>query len=300
VAGGHTFAQVASGPTHVCAVTTSGELWCWGNTLYGQLGHPVRVDPTTGESKPGEGQPVRVEGLPPMKQVAVALGTTCALSTEGALWCWGRRTELTTAGGGLFPPSSADSDGVVAPFRLGGPRAYSRVVLGQSTGCLLLDDGSVECWGTLSGLSGPPCGGNSMYPCAAPVPVDFGVPLVDLAVADFTVCGIAKETGDEYCLAQGRPPALTKNGPFVALAMGGFSTCFTSKDGVVSCEALGQTSGSETWPRLHGVSSNADARCGIDGAGDVWCWGTNSGGIFGDGSIDSSDPPVRTSNPFRY
>lgn len=228
-----------------------------------------------------------------------ALGTTCVLSTGGELWCWGRQGVLTTAGGGLFPPSPTAAEGVVAPFRLGGPRPYARVVLGQSTGCLLLDDGSVECWGMLSGLSGPPCGGNTMYPWAAPVPVDFGVPLVDLAGNEHLACGIAKDTGDEHCLAQGRPPALTKNGPFVALSMGGFSTCFTSKEGVVSCEALGQTSGSATWPRLHGVSSNADARCGLDGAGDVWCWGANSGGLFGEGSIGSSDVPVKTSNPYQ-
>lgn len=38
VAGGHTWRSVSAGTLSVCGITTGGELFCWGNNRYGQLG----------------------------------------------------------------------------------------------------------------------------------------------------------------------------------------------------------------------------------------------------------------------
>src|SRR6266702_3138988 len=38
VAGGHVFSSLRAGNSHTCAVTTSGDAYCWGDNGSGQLG----------------------------------------------------------------------------------------------------------------------------------------------------------------------------------------------------------------------------------------------------------------------
>ena len=64
-----------------CAVTTSGDVSCWGQNDYGQAG-----DGTTTL----RAAPEAVEGLPePIVRVEVTRRTTCALGVSGRIHCWG-------------------------------------------------------------------------------------------------------------------------------------------------------------------------------------------------------------------
>ena len=74
-------AGISSHGISTCAVTTAGGATCWGDNFRGQLG-----DGTTGSS----GTPVGVTGLSSgVAAVAAGYYHGCALSTTGAVKCWG-------------------------------------------------------------------------------------------------------------------------------------------------------------------------------------------------------------------
>ncbi|WP_434417844.1 RCC1 domain-containing protein [Nannocystis pusilla] len=73
---------LAAGDRHMCVLTESGEVWCWGSNDRGQIGDggfAVELAPT------------RVEGAPQdLRVVVMPTSATCALDERGAVSCWGR------------------------------------------------------------------------------------------------------------------------------------------------------------------------------------------------------------------
>jgi alpha-tubulin suppressor-like RCC1 family protein len=75
-------AKIAAGQFHTCAASTAGALTCWGDNSKGQLG----INVVGGRSL----VPVGVNGLGSGIAAAAAGGFhTCALTTSGAITCWG-------------------------------------------------------------------------------------------------------------------------------------------------------------------------------------------------------------------
>ena len=81
--------SIAAGEGHSCAVKTDGTVWCWGGASDGEVG-----DGTTGDANFLRLTPVQVvDGgggfLTGVKAVTANWYTTCALKTDGTVWCWG-------------------------------------------------------------------------------------------------------------------------------------------------------------------------------------------------------------------
>jgi len=82
---GGAFVSVSAYFSHVCAVSATGELSCWGSNDQGQLG--IGSDAQTGPL------PAPVAGGGRYKAVTAGRQFTCALTQDGAAQCWGRNTE---------------------------------------------------------------------------------------------------------------------------------------------------------------------------------------------------------------
>jgi alpha-tubulin suppressor-like RCC1 family protein len=77
------WSQVSCGRYFTAAVTTSGELYAWGNNLRGQIGN------NSSGALQNFSSPVQVGALTTWDQVACGYAHTLAIKNDGTLWAWG-------------------------------------------------------------------------------------------------------------------------------------------------------------------------------------------------------------------
>lgn len=96
----------ANNPQRWCASGVSGAVYCWGNNASGQAGDGTQSYAI---------QPVKVAGLPgPAAQVKTVPRATCALLTNGKVYCWGDNAFGQLGDGRLKVPSLVPQE-VVLP-----------------------------------------------------------------------------------------------------------------------------------------------------------------------------------------
>lgn len=86
VARGATKVQV--GQNHACALLEDGKVICWGRNDFAQTGTPANLTPRC-DGLPCQPSPAPVVGIPPAVDLATVGITTCALSQDAELYCWG-------------------------------------------------------------------------------------------------------------------------------------------------------------------------------------------------------------------
>lgn len=126
------FKLVSSGGGHVCAITASGQAYCWGANERGQLGNGAFGD--------GELQPVPVTGGLTFATISASLGTTCGVTIDGVAYCWGEN------GNGQLGNGSTTASSV--PMRVSGPLTFASITASTNHTCAMTVDGEPYCWGS--------------------------------------------------------------------------------------------------------------------------------------------------------
>lgn len=302
---------VVAGQFHTCALTTDGDVKCWGANSEGQLGDGTNDPRNT---------PVTVDLGVGVTATAIAAGEyhTCAVLDDGGVKCWGRNGNGQLGNGQTTnsnTPVDVCTDGPTCSTLLDNITA---IAPGQFHTCALNTAGGVQCWGyNVEGQLGDD---GSIWQSLVPVQVlglMSGVSSISAGLNHTCaiVSGGAKcwgkndqgQLGDNSIVNKLTPvdvEGLTSG--VDSLEAGYQHTCAVTTSGV-KCwgyNASGQlgnntTTGSETPVDVSGLISGVNAvtgggehSCALLSDGLVKCWGDNLYGQLGDGNAptDSQSP----------
>jgi alpha-tubulin suppressor-like RCC1 family protein len=130
---GNNVDQISGGAETTCAVKLDGSAWCWGYNGYGQLG-----DGTTTTNA----APVAVTGLGSgVAQISAGQFFTCAVKTDGSVWCWGSNQYGQLGNGTTTDSPIPVSVGIANVVEVTTPNTAG------ASACARKSDGSVWCWG---------------------------------------------------------------------------------------------------------------------------------------------------------
>lgn len=301
--------SVATGGYHTCAISRSGAVFCWGDNSYGQLGDGTTVSRTL---------PVRVGGLTgSFVSVSAGEGHTCALDTEGQVFCWGSNNF-----GQLGIGSWIDSREPVLVKALR-PGAL-QISTGAYTTCALDASARVMCWGNggwgqlgngvIGSWSNTPSRVIGIAPGARQVSTAVGHACALTGTGRAMCWGhngfgqLGIELGD-YRTTASRVEALQDG--LLSISVGNNWTCATTRVRRVKCwglntsqqlgpfeEQISRRPVSQTAvPQgVRALTSSMFAACSLNRQRAARCWGDNSYSQLGPLQASSSASPVEVPN----
>lgn len=303
------FHTLSAGGNHTCGLTVDGTAYCWGDNAYGQLG---------GASTGGwSDAPVRVVGGATFVAVAAGRGHTCAITSAGLAYCWGRNH-----GGQLGNGSTTDTD---SPTSVSGGLSLVNLAAGDAHTCGITNSGAAYCWGSnFEGALGDGSTANAKMPVAVLGSLSFGT----LAAGGAHTCGLVTN-GALYCwgrdfygqLGDGTPlewmvPGSVSRLPTASLVVAHeIHSCALSSAGAACWggNPLGQVGTGSFENSAVPVAVSAGTMftalaagvggyhsCGLATSGAAYCWGDNRDGELGDGSTATSPVPVAVSGGFSF
>jgi len=139
---------IALGTAHGCMLREGGAQ-CWGRDFRGQVGDGERE--TQYFKQEGTLEPHDVVGLDSgVAQIETGAEHTCAVHTNGVVSCWGsnRYGQLGFDGGYDPPDETHVVEWLDEPRELCLERPTTDLALGGAHSCALLNDGTVQCWGS--------------------------------------------------------------------------------------------------------------------------------------------------------
>lgn len=255
--------------------------------------------------------------------VAVSAGRehTCALTADGAAWCWGSN-EFGQLGVPADTTTCPRGDRRVGcqrrPRAVSGGLSFQKIAAGRDHTCALTSDGRAFCWGdNLFGALGDPTVRQSF----APVQIVGTAAFSDVAAGSEHSCALRGD-GVAFCwgsneIAQlgsanigtgSAVPATVPTGlRFVSIAAGDRRTCARVADGATYCWGglwAGRQGAREVFrPQVnpvrvqppaafHFLATGTNAICGITPDFLAFCWDANPAGGIGDGTTNGSQDPV--------
>jgi len=239
--------MLAAGSDHTCALTTAGEIWCWGSNATGQLAR----DP---ETTPASPRPLRIEEIGTEGAFVAAGDTlTCAARRDGSAWCWGGR------------PVPVDPKVRVAQVLTTGSSKLTDVVeiaIGR-TAMARRKDGSAVVWGLACEIK---------FGCGLQAQ-----PLMGSAMSQISINGATKEE-TAFCGVGGDGSAYCAGwNTYGQLGLPMDKSLVLWKD-FRRLDALGGDVAELRVGWRFGCARKQD--------GSLWCWGANDIGQLGSGTQD--------------
>jgi alpha-tubulin suppressor-like RCC1 family protein len=322
--------SVVTGGSLSCAITSSGEAYCWGGDADGQLGN--------GSVTGNQSAPVAVlrGEMPPevtFRQIALGNDHACAIASNNKAYCWG-----DGADGQLGNGSTSDHNAPVAVLEGAMPAGatFRQITAGDDFTCAVASDNKAYCWG--EGAEGRLGNGTLSGDQLTPVAVlqgalPAGATFRQLSSYSSHVCAIASD-GKPYCWGKGSYGRLgngseTDQPAPVAVAQGAIPvgasvrqivaggtphSCLIASDNKAYCWGRGVTgslgNGSTsnqaapvavsqgampTGATIQQITAGNAHTCAVASDSKAYCWGNNLNSQVGDGGTSSQSSPVAVS-----
>lgn len=241
--------DISARASHSCVVLSTGAVKCWGDNYSGQLGNG-----TSGGT--GGYGPDLVVGLIDATKVEVGGSRTCALTSAGALKCWGTGTGY------------ASNTPVTIPGMENGVADFGQ---GMNHACAVTTAGAAKCWGwNYFGELG--IGSTPMYTLHAnPTQVvGLNTGVVSLSMWDYSTC------------------AVLNNGQVKCWGYNGYGQLGTGNliDSTTPVAVVGISNATS-------VSVGDYYACAVTSGNETYCWGRNNSGQLGNGNKTNQSAPQK-------
>ena len=190
VDGGILFSVVSTGWLHACGVTTTGEAFCWGNNLAGQLG--------IGAVDSSHAVPTHVASSEKFATIFAGNRHTCAITTDQRAFCWGENTfgqlgdgtttsrpSPTPVAGGLKFSAISIGSFFISALPPGATPLPPNVFPAHT--CALTEAGRAYCWGWNAWAE---LGDGTLTDRLQPTPVATDARFSGLALGEASSCGM--------------------------------------------------------------------------------------------------------------
>ncbi|MGO8672144.1 MAG: choice-of-anchor tandem repeat GloVer-containing protein, partial [Capsulimonadaceae bacterium] len=247
-------AAISGGGYHSMALQ-AGDVWTWGDNLFGQLGNGSTTNSDV---------PVQVSGVSSVTAISGGGLHSLALESSGQVWAWGNNLYGQT---GLLPPASGGHLDTDVPVHVAGLPAATAVSGGLYHSLAVGSSGTVWAWGY--NVYGQ-LGNNSTTTTNVPVQVS--------GLTGMT----AISAGGYHSLA------LRSDGTVWAWGYNGYGELGngTTTNSLVPVQVTGLTG-------ITAIATGVYYSLALKSDGTEWAWGIGTSGQLGDGLLNNSDVPVQ-------
>jgi len=213
----------------------------------------------------------------PLTAMTGGLLHTCAVTTTNHVYCWGWNRDGEIGDGSTTDRPYATQVGTTLTFGI--PSA------GAAHSCAVAAGGGAFCWGL--NLTGQ-VGDSSVVSRTTPTPVKATLSWVQVAGGGTFTCGISASDSTAYCWGWGRDGELGSR-PVL--------TCITS-GGLEPCSRVPVAVGGGR--RFLAISAGARHTCALAVDSTAYCWGDNSAGQLGNGTVADTALPLAVSGSLKF
>ncbi len=266
ISGAKTFREIQAGEQFTCGITTDHVIYCWGLNSYSQLGDGG----TTEQLRPVVSTNTGITNIANVTKLSLGLGTSCALSNDGSVKCWGDGTAGQMGSSPTFyGPVKVDKS------LMTGTKTFTKVAAGAYHACGLTNDKKMYCWGAnIYGAMGTNTTDNTYWkPTLMPTAhIPGNKNIIDLALGYQHTCALMEDQ-QIYCTGWNADGQLGDGTSTDNLVLTAIDTSTITGD-----------------KNAKKISAGWFHTCAIMADEDAYCWGWNNNGQLGTGGGTTNKP----------